>query len=135
MDTEEKLFTEWKQFKKFRKIGTFSFIGIWCFSLLKALVHRLGTPLLREGFSWIFLPAVIALGIACCISFLVTTTWECPQCGKAYASKFYLVGFTNWPYLNECRHCGLPFGSTKVNTASNPSLQSDGADGSVDSQP
>ena len=111
MDTEENLSQKWKQFKKYRTISIISFCGFGCFAVLIAVIYRLENSYLNTVISWIYLPTLIVLAIAFCISVILTTTWKCPQCGKPYSAKFTGLYLTNWPFLNECRHCGLPFGS------------------------
>jgi len=57
--------------------------------------------------------AFVMCGFAYFIGMMVTILWECPRCGRPYnLNWFFFI-----PFMPNCAHCGLPFGTKEIENA------------------
>jgi apolipoprotein N-acyltransferase len=99
---EKDIKARWSAFKITRAITVLGLISIW---LIFQFIEN-------ENAMFVYLFPIFAFTIP---SGLFLTFWDCPRCGKRFAAKFWNGGFhVVWPWAKKCFHCGLPFGTIKI---------------------
>jgi hypothetical protein len=93
---------EWEEYKKRQKVFWLVFLCFIPFILLFRLIGNLFQSLTSSGD--IGSLGFIVFGIVWTICGIRLQYWKCPQCGKAFHTKWYWNNILS----SKCLHCKLP---------------------------
>lgn len=98
----------WKLFRFFREVAFVSFPWVAILPILGIILKIYPPSIMFSIGVTLFIVSIFLF----CMGILWTSLWPCPRCRRPYSRN----RTTNFPFLDKCRHCGLPFGAIETDS-------------------